>query len=157
MQKILLNLFIAVLFGWSAIVLAQTESNAIHIFTPDKMKWSDGPASLPKGAQITVLEGDPKASGPFTIRVKFPANFKVMPHVHEGPEHVTVISGAIYVGQGDKFDEKNVTRVDKGSFGLIAPGTQHFGFTKSETILQLHGMGPWVVHYVNSADDPRKS
>jgi len=25
-----------------------------------------------------------------------------------------------------------------------------------ETILQVHGVGPWAINYVNPADDPRK-
>jgi hypothetical protein len=31
-----------------------------------------------------------------------------------------------------------------------------FGFTKEETVIQLNGVGPWGLHYLNPADDPRK-
>lgn len=161
MRHTFLKLATVAFFALSSTVFAEsnneTLSNTIRIFSPDKMQWSEGPASLPKGAQMTVLEGNPKANGPFTIRVKIPANYRVMPHTHEGPEHVTVISGSLYLGQGAKFDEKIAKRINAGSFALILPNTAHFGFTKNETVIQLHGMGPWMVNYINPADNPKNS
>jgi len=36
-------------------------------------------------------------------------------------------------------------------------GMQHFAWFTEESIIQLHGMGPQDITYVNPADDPRKS
>src|SRR5688572_26592641 len=75
------------------------------MMTPTDLKWGDGPPSLPKGAKMAVIEGDPKvANALFTIRLKLPANYKVMPHTHPADEHVTVISGTFMMGMGEKFD-----------------------------------------------------
>src|SRR2546423_282907 len=42
------------------------------LFLPEKIEWRPGPASLPKGATVAVLEGNPAAEGPFVVRIKMP-------------------------------------------------------------------------------------
>jgi hypothetical protein len=134
--------------GW-----AQTGS---HIMVkPGDLKWADVP-SLPPGAKIAVIEGPPTEAVPFTFRLKFPAGYKIPAHSHPAIEHVTVISGAFNLGTGDKFDEKKTMPLPAGSVAIMQPKTNHFGWMKQETIVQVHGMGPWGVTYVNPADDPRK-
>jgi quercetin dioxygenase-like cupin family protein len=93
---------------------------------------------------------------PFTVRLKFPANYKVPAHWHNGIEHVTVLSGALNFGIGDKFDPTKTKLLSLGSVAIMPPKTNHFVWTKEETIAQVHGVGPWEVTYVNPADDPRK-
>jgi hypothetical protein len=145
----------------SAIVLL-TLNYAFHpdkdheIIIPDEIKWVDGPLSLPKGAKMVILEGDPTKDGPFVMRVKMPDGFKIMPHTHHKDERVTVIIGTLYLGMGEKFDEKIAKAMPAGSYGRTGAGMKHFGYMKGETILQLHGTGPWSVEYVNQDDDPRK-
>jgi hypothetical protein len=140
------------------------EAGPSHVkaYTPDQVKWGSGPNALPAGAQMAVLEGDPMKPGPFTIRLKFPNNYRIPPHSHGRTEHVTVLSGSIHVGMGDKFDEKSMTSFGPGSFAAIEPGAHHYGMVKNdnflkgrETIIQLHGEGPWEIKYVNASDDPR--
>jgi hypothetical protein len=126
------------------------------IITPDAIKWVDGPASLPAGSKMAILEGDPTKDGQFVIRVKMPDGFKIMPHTHAKDERVTVLSGTLYLGMGEKFDEKVAKEMPAGSYGRTEAGMKHFGYVKGETVLQLHGQGPWTVDYVNPADDPRK-
>ncbi|MBA4189863.1 MAG: hypothetical protein C0467_17915 [Planctomycetaceae bacterium] len=126
-----------------------------EVVTPAEMKWQDGPASLQKGAQYVILEGDPSKDGPFVIRIKLPDGFRVMPHTHPKDERVTVITGTLYLGMGAKFDEKVGMALPAGSYGRTDAGMKHFGWVKGETILQLHGTGPWAVDYINSEDDPR--
>ena len=125
------------------------------IFTPKDIQWQEGPTSLPKGAKIAVLEGNPAAEGPFTIRLKFPANYRIPPHWHPVIEHITVLSGTFYVGMGDQFDKKNAVKLPAGSFAYMMPEMHHFAYTKDPVVLQLHGMGPWGITYVNPKDDPR--
>src|SRR5881394_4106939 len=76
------------------------------LYPPDAIKWQPGPPSLPKGAMMAVLEGDPTKAGPFVFRVKLPDGYRVPPHTHPKIERVTVIAGTFFIGQGDRFDPK---------------------------------------------------
>jgi hypothetical protein len=40
--------------------------------------------------------------------------------------------------------------------GGIAGHPPMAGGDREETIVQVHGIGPWGITYVNEADDPRK-
>jgi quercetin dioxygenase-like cupin family protein len=127
-----------------------------HIMvTPSDLKWQDVP-SLPPGAKMAVIEGPPNEAVPFTFRLKFPADYKIPAHSHPAIEHVTVISGAFHMGMGDKLDPGQSKPLPPGSVVVMPAKMNHFGWTKDETIVQVHGVGPWGVTYVNPADDPRK-
>ena len=125
-----------------------------HMVMPADLKWADVP-SLPPGAKIAVIEGPMNEAVPFTVRLKLPANYKVPAHWHPAIEHVTVISGTFNMGTGDKLDQSKTTPLSAGSVAIMQPKTNHFAWTKEETIIQAHGVGPWAVNYVNPADDPR--
>ena len=120
------------------------------------IEWKEGPASLAKGAMMVVLEGDPTQPGPFTMRLRFPDGFQVLPHWHTQMEHATVLAGVLHLGMGEKFDRAATKPLPSGSFGFWPAGTRHFAWAEGETVLQLHGIGPWTVTYVNPADDPRR-
>ena len=126
------------------------------ILGPDDIKWGPAPPSLPPGAMLAVVEGKPSEPGPFTMRLKFPAGFKVAPHSHPAIEHLTVLSGAINFGMGDTFDAGKLMTMRTGSFIVMPVGTTHFVETREETMIQVHGVGPWGVKYVNPEDDPSK-
>jgi quercetin dioxygenase-like cupin family protein len=102
-----------------------------------------------------VLEGDPGKPGAFTIRLSLPDGYRIAPHYHPSDEHVTVLSGGFQVGMGERFDAGKLTTLPVGSFGMIPAGMRHFAQTKGATILQLHGVGPWKLIYVNPADQPK--
>ena len=123
----------------------------------DQLKWGPAPPAVPKGAQIAILAGDPSKDGLYVYRVKVPAGYKVPPHIHPNDENVTVISGTFNVGMGGTFDEKNGQALKAGGFMHMPKGMQHFAWYPEETIIQVHGMGPQTITYVNPADDPRKS
>ena len=123
---------------------------------PDEIKWGPAPPSLPRGAMLAVIEGKPSEPGPFTMRLKFPASFRVAPHSHPAIEHLTVLSGTINFGMGDTFDAGKLTPMRAGSFIVMPVGTNHFVETKEETVVQVHGVGPWGVKYANPQDDPSK-
>jgi hypothetical protein len=127
----------------------------IRLNTPDVVEWKNGPPSLPAGAQIAVLEGDPAKEGPFVFRVKAPDGYRIPPHTHPKTERVTVISGTFNIGMGDTFDAARTSAMPVGTYGYWEPGMKHFVWIKGETIVQFHGMGPWKIEYVNPADDPR--
>jgi anti-sigma factor ChrR (cupin superfamily) len=130
------------------------EMTSLH--RPDGLKWQDGPPSLPPGAKFAVLEGDPAKPGPFVFRVKVPDGYKIPPHTHPKPERVTVVSGTFHLGMGDTFDVKKGEVLPAGTYGMWPAGMKHFVWVKGETVVQFHGDGPWVIEYLNSADDPRK-
>jgi quercetin dioxygenase-like cupin family protein len=126
-----------------------------EIITPASIQWQDGPPSLPRGARMAVLEGDPTKEGPFVLRMKLPDGFRIAPHTHPKDERVTVLSGTLHLGLGATFDEKAARAMPAGSYGRTEAGMKHFGWVTGETILQLHGTGPWGIQYVNPDDDPR--
>ena len=119
------------------------------------LKWDDVP-SLPPGAKIAVIEGPMNEAVPFTIRLKFPADYSIPAHSHPAVERVTVLSGTFHMGAGDRLDSQKTMPLKQGDMMIMQPQTNHFAWTKEEVVVQLNGMGPWGVTYVNPADDPRK-
>ena len=136
---------------------SQTGTGEMGIHPTAEIKWKDGPASLPAGAKFAVLEGDPAKEGFFTMRLWLPDGFKIPPHWHPKVEHVTVISGTFNLGMGEKFDQSITRELTAGTFGYWAAGMRHFAWAKGETVIQLHGIGPWMITYVNASDDPRNT
>jgi quercetin dioxygenase-like cupin family protein len=127
------------------------------MMVPSEFTWNEAPASLPPGARVAILEGDPSKEGPFMMRLKLPAEYKIPPHFHPAIEHVTVLSGSFYMGPGEKFIAENAKELTPGGIAIMQIGERHFAFTKGEAEIQLHGIGPWGITYVNEEDDPRNS
>jgi len=129
--------------------------SATHMMVmPDELVWTDMP-TLPAGAKVAIIEGPLNEPVPFTLRLKLPANYEIPAHWHPWIEHATVISGTLNMGTGDKLDRSKTKALSAGSVAIIQPKTNHFSWTNEETIVQVHGVGPLVIHYVNPADDPR--
>jgi quercetin dioxygenase-like cupin family protein len=138
-------------------VAAQKSAEHVKTYTPDAIQWGAAPDALPPGAQLAVLEGNPMKPGPYTMRLKMPDGYKIPPHHHLRREHVTVVSGTFKVGMGDQFDEGKMNEFAPGSFAYLEPTVHHYASAKGESVIQLHGSGPWEIRYVNPEDDPRKS
>jgi quercetin dioxygenase-like cupin family protein len=134
-----------------AALAQEPDSQAMPV---DAMKWGAAPPVLPKGGQMAVLSGDPSKSGPFTVRLKMPAGYKIPPHRHPHREPVTVISGELHFGSGDKLDEKNARTLGSGGFVDLPENANHFAFALVETVIQISAEGPFGITYANSADDP---
>ena len=168
MRKFSLSLLVFALLSLSLWVLAQNknaskspdasgDAHAHVLVTPDKVVWGPAPPSLPAGAEMAVLQGDPsKAGAPFTLRAKFPNGYRVPPHWHPTDENVVVIQGTMVVGLGEKFDESAGRELPAGSYSLMPKGQRHFAWAKEDTIIQVYGTGPFEINYVNAADDPRR-
>jgi len=125
------------------------------VMAPD-IKWNDAPSVGP-GAKSAVIDGDPKSTGSFVMRLKVPPKTKIGVHTHPADESVTVLSGTLYFAAGDKFDTKTAKAFGPGSYFSIAKGKPMFAYTKDkETVLQLNGIGPWGLAYLDPADDPTK-
>jgi hypothetical protein len=146
---------VAVASAWVGAAPPGHDRGGLPIHRPDGLRWQDGPPSLPPGSRFVLLEGDPAKEGPFVLRVKLPDGYRVPPHTHPKTERVTVLSGTLYLGMGDKFDAGKCEEMPAGSYGAWPAGMKHFGWVKGETVLQLHGDGPWAIDYLNPADDPR--
>src|SRR5262249_42360306 len=124
------------------------------MITPNDIKWGPAPPALPPGAQFAVLSGDPSKAEPFTIRLKAPDGYKIMPHWHPTDENVTVLEGTFAMGVGEKFDEGAAHEMPVGSFVRMPKGTRHYAMAKGETVVQVHAIGPFVITYVNPNYDP---
>lgn len=122
--------------------------------TPDELQWSEV-ASMAPGAEIAVIEGDPSEEEAFTFRLRLPADYRIDPHIHPAYERVTVLSGTLHFAHGEAFDRAATTALPEGGVAIMAPGAPMFGYTEEETVIQLHGVGPWGIEYLNPDDDPR--
>ena len=125
-------------------------------FTPETIQWGAAPPSMLPGAKMAILEGDPAKDGFFTMRLKLPDGYRVMPHWHPNIERLTVIQGIVHLGTGDRFDDRATRALRAGTYSSMPPRMTHFAWMEGETILQLSSVGPWEIVYVNPADDPRR-
>ena len=150
----------AAAFGAGAALPAaaqSTYSGKGHVMVlPEQLQWKAAPSVGP-GAQIAVIEGPLDKETPFTFRLKMPAGMKVAPHVHPAYERVTVLSGTFHFAHGESFDREKTKALTPGSVAIMPPGAPMFGYTEEETVIQLHGTGPWGIRYLNPNDDPRKN
>jgi quercetin dioxygenase-like cupin family protein len=152
MSRVILAIFAAVLLTALPVV---AQHGAHHVAMPDTLKWVD-PPTFP-GAKLAIVQGDPSKEGLFVYRVKFPASYKVAPHMHKAAENVTVLSGVFFVGAGEKFDQGSAKELPTGAFVSIPAEHPHFAMAgKEETLVQVHGVGPTDIRFINPADDPRK-
>jgi hypothetical protein len=128
-----------------------TTVDAQHVLrlTPDDLTWQAGPPMLPPGARMAVIEGAFNKPGPFTVRLKFPANYKIPAHWHPIKVTVTVISGTFNMGLRDTLDTTKGKALPAGSIFEMPARIHHFGWTSEETIIQEHGIGPLSVHYLD--------
>jgi quercetin dioxygenase-like cupin family protein len=133
---------------------AQAQQHGHTIAMPELLKWVE-PAVLP-GARLAVVQGDPSKEGLFVYRLKMPAGYRIPPHLHKASENVTVLSGAFFVGAGEKFDPRAGHELPVGGFVSIPPDHPHFAWAGTqETVVQVHGVGPTDLRFLDPADDPR--
>jgi quercetin dioxygenase-like cupin family protein len=145
---------VAALFG----AMAQPHASDQHhtVVSAEAVKWGPAPPSLPPGAQAAILLGSPAKEGPFVLRLKLPADFIVPPHRHSKDEFVTVISGKFVASHGEKVDRASLKFLPAGSFIHLPAGMPHYAVAEVESVVQINGMGPFDVTYLNPQDDPRK-
>jgi hypothetical protein len=127
---------------------------------PEAVKWGPPPASViagpppaeyanQQGLQFAVIEGDPSKPGAvYTVRFKTPDGFRIAPHWHPTDEHLTVLQGTFGLGDGDTFDRDKGHEMKAGGYLLVPGKMHHFAWTKGETIVQAHGVGPFKVYWV---------
>ena len=128
-------------------------SSASMSRTPE-LAWGPAPAIFPAGAEMAVLQGNPAAHEMFAVRLRFPSGYRIAPHTHPTDEHVTVISGTLLLGMGERFDEKGMTALKAGGFVTAPADHAHYVEARGRTEVQVHAMGPFALTYVNPADTP---
>lgn len=149
-------LMVALSFAVSGTGLAGEHPPGHLTVSPNEIEWSPV-GSLPPGAEAAVLEGDPAKAEPFTMRIRFPANYEVPVHTHPAVERVTVLEGAIHLGIGETFDRDAATALPAGGLAVMEAGVAMYGFTGDEgAVIQLNGQGPWGIDYLDPAKDPRQ-
>ncbi|HEX7019302.1 MAG TPA: cupin domain-containing protein [Gemmatimonadaceae bacterium] len=120
------------------------------------LKWGPAPSVFPAGAKLAVLAGDPGKSGEYTVRLDMPNGYTIAPHFHPTDENVTVIKGTFLVGMGDKVSRSKMLTLPTGGFITAGAQMHHYAIARGRTIVQVHGVGPFQLTYVNPADDPSK-
>src|SRR6476619_6792798 len=104
-------------FVVKAATVAQTPAHVMENL--GTAKWGAAPPMLPAGAQIAVLAGDPTKAGPYTVRLKFPANYDIPAHSHPGDENVAVVSGELFMDMGTKVDKTSAQGLGIGGYALM--------------------------------------
>lgn len=135
-----------------AVDVVFVETGAMEIRTSVGVQWTDlnVPGFAP-GMKLAVLHGDPAGKGDYTIRLKFPPNYEFPAHWHPMAEHVTVLSGTFILGMGDSFDRAATKQYKPGDLLYIPPKMSHFGGASGETVIQLHGVGPFTINLTKPA------
>jgi quercetin dioxygenase-like cupin family protein len=140
----------------SGAAFADNAAQHARELTPADIKFEDNPA-FPKGAQSMLIHGDPAKAEFFIIRLKFPPNYVVPAHTHPALESVTVLTGSMGSGMGEKVDTSKGKMLDAGSLLILPANHPHYVWTKDEeTIIQVAATGPFDIIYVNPEEDPRK-
>jgi len=132
------------------------------VVEPGSEKWVDVPAAALVGTpsvelggtlRLAVLQGDPTTAGrSYTLRLSCTDGLKIAPHWHPTTENVTVVKGEAAVGMGSKWDDGALKAVPTRGFFSAGPQMRHFAQCKGDTVLQVHGIAPFVVNFV-SADE----
>ena len=157
MKIMLQSVVIGIVAIASAPLTAPAQTMDAHKIVPaQEIKWSPGPSSIPPGAQLAVLYGDPGKDGLFAMRLKVPNGYRIPPHTHPKPEIVTVISGTVRLGMGETADHSKAQPLPAGSFFALSPGMAHYVVADEEAVVQVNSTGPWGLTYVNPKDDPRQ-
>jgi quercetin dioxygenase-like cupin family protein len=135
-------------------------SHAGHVAVlPDALHWSPMSTDLMEGTpafalaappQVSLLEGDPSQAGsPFTLRIRLAAGTKVPPHWHPTEEHITVLQGRFSLGMGDDYNAASLQELPTGSYASMPKGMTHFALATGETVVQVHGVGPFKSVWVS--------
>ncbi|HKC38668.1 MAG TPA: cupin domain-containing protein [Gemmatimonadales bacterium] len=122
---------------------------------PTDLHWGPAPAVFPAGAEMAVVTGDPSKAAPFVVELRMPDGYRLQPHFHPTEETVEVKRGTFLYGMGDTFDVAKTKPMHVGDKGTIPATMHHFATARGRTIVMVSSMGPFVLTYVNPADDPQ--
>ena len=102
-----------------------------------------------EGRLIEDVEGDRNKQGAsYVIRIINDDGTIVPPHRHPEDEHITVIQGTWYLGAGERFDRGVLEEMPIGAYARVPRGMAHFAWSRGETIIQVHGIGPFRTDFL---------
>lgn len=139
-----------------ALALVAAQAAASHAQKAAKLTWGPGPPTLPAGARMALVSGDPGKPAPFELQIDMPNGYVIPPHWHPTDEHVTVNSGQLRYGMADRIDRKAAKTLRPGQSVTLKAKMNHFALARGRTVLTVKAIGPFEINYVNPADDPRK-
>jgi hypothetical protein len=135
--------------------MASTSTASTDTAGDAALAWGPAPPSLPSGAKVAVVSGDPAKAGPFTIRIDMPPDYAIRPHHHPTIEEVRLLEGTLHLGHGPKWDEQAMKAVAPDQPVSIPAKQPHFVHAASHVVVEVQSTGPFEVTYVNPKDDPR--
>lgn len=141
----------------AASVSAAAQQPEMRAIKGDSLQWTDLTVTgFDPGLKLAVVTGDPAvADQPYTIRLKFPDGYKFPAHFHPKAENLTVLSGTFLLGMG-QTETRNTTTYAPGDYLYIPAEHPHYGGVRGETVVQLHGVGPFEVRLANPASVKRQ-
>ena len=139
-----------------AIALAQGGAGRPTVIRPAEIVCQPGPPTMEPGAQGAVLAGNPSQPGPFTLRVRLPARYRIAPHRHPVDERLTVLSGTLcFAAVGPASITPDTLCIGPGTFRLMPANVVHSEWAPGPVEYQIEALGPFDLTYVNPGDDPR--
>lgn len=97
---------------------------------------------------VEVLYGDPDAPGePFVMRIRELPGGVIPPHRHPVDEHITVVQGTLFFAISETCERTEMKELKTGSYAFIPKGSTMCGFTPEAAIVQVHGVGPFHIHW----------
>ena len=148
LHKLQCHICVVVLAACAAVPALAQPAEPAHAMVPAaQLEFTDiQPEGFEPGTKIATIHGDPSAADqPYVIRLSFPDGYRFPPHYHPKAENLTVLSGTFLLAMGKKADESKLQSYAPGDFLYIPPENPHYGGAKGETVIQLHGMGPFEV------------
>ena len=113
------------------------------------LKWTP----IMRGCDLAPVAGDMNAEGqPFVLRLRCADGTRIPAHWHPTDENVTVLKGTFLVAMGESYDETKLQTMNVGNFVTVPKEMRHFASCKGETIVQVHGAGPFKVNWVNPSE-----
>jgi len=95
-----------------------------------------------------VIFGDPGATGqPFVMRIRELPGTIIPPHSHPVDEHITVLEGTFFFAVSEKFDLNLLKELKAGSYAFAPKGSTMFGASPEGAVVQVHGVGPFHIHW----------
>jgi quercetin dioxygenase-like cupin family protein len=119
-----------------------------HVVRYDEILWEPCAPSLPPGCEGVVLEGNPQAADFFAVRFRVTDEFFMPPHTHPKDERVTVMSGQVSVAFGANASRVDARQFGPGDYYINARDTIHSVWADELTELQISGIGPWAVDFI---------
>jgi quercetin dioxygenase-like cupin family protein len=155
-RKILVGSVVAMMMLVTGAMAQGAKAPGHVLLSPHEIKWGPPPPAFEQNAKFAVVSGDPSKPGIYVVRFELPGGYKIAPHWHPTDEHVTVLSGTLALGMGDKFDKASMTNLAMDGYALLPAEMRHYALAKTAVMIEVYGMGPFVINYVNPADDPSK-